>query len=149
MPIDALATLGARASTGMVLTLKPEYSVSSIGRVIMLMQLQYCLQVLCFKLGLTLTMPWSYLYPILVDLAAVILTKSKIFLENWLVSQYHSCWCYCHLCHQTINQHGIGDMINSCLSSMRKDFDYMCHLSGQKKKRENLCLFYFKKHIKG
>ena len=33
MPADALATLGARASAGMVLTPKPEYSVSSNRRV--------------------------------------------------------------------------------------------------------------------
>ena len=44
MPVDALATLGARASAGMVLTPQtPEYSISSIRRINVFIDWRFCL----------------------------------------------------------------------------------------------------------
>ena len=44
MPADALATLGARASAGMVLTPQtPEYSISSIRRINVFIDWRFCL----------------------------------------------------------------------------------------------------------
>ena len=42
MSADALATLGARASADMVLTPKPEYSISSIRRIFLFIYLFFC-----------------------------------------------------------------------------------------------------------
>ena len=49
------------------------------------------------------------------------------------LGQYHSCWWPGSLCHQVISSYGINYVgWMECFFSMRKDFNYLCHLNIKK-----------------